>query len=177
MTWIRKPRRGRRRLRSTVGTLALLAGLAACAAPPPPQTPIPTAAAELPPLVRAVPLEPHLPAREVASFAQEGLASWYGGRFHRRHTASGEHFDMKELTAAHRSLPLDTVVRVTNLANNRTALVRINDRGPFARGRIIDISHSAALQLGMAKAGVAQVRIEVYDSDQSRRVAEAAPGD
>src|SRR5579871_5165794 len=108
MTWIRKPRRGRRRLRSTVGALALLAGLAACAAPPPPQTPLPTAAEEPPPLVRAPPLEP-LPAREVASFAQEGLASWYGRRFHRRHTASGEHFDMKELTAAHRTLPLHTV--------------------------------------------------------------------
>ncbi len=176
MTWIRKPRRGRRRLRSTVGALALLAGLAACAAPPP-QTPLPTAAEEPAPVERAPPLEPQLPPREVASFAQEGLASWYGRRFHRRHTASGEHFDMKELTAAHRTLPLHTVARVTNLANNRTVLVRVNDRGPFARGRIIDISHGAALQLGMAKAGVAQVRIEVYDSDQSRRLAEAIPAD
>ena len=78
---------------------------------------------------------------------------------------------MNELTAAHRSLPLDTVVRVTNLANDRTVLVRINDRGPFAHGRIIDISRSAALELGMAKAGVAQVLIEVYDSDQWRRLA------
>ena len=157
--------------------LALLAGLAACAAPPPPQAPIPTAAEEPPTLARAVPIEPRLRAREVASFAQEGLASWYGARFHRRHTASGEHFDMKELTAAHRTLPLDTVVRVTNLANDRTVLVRINDRGPFARGRIIDISHGAALQLDMAKAGVAQVRIEVYDSDQSRHLAAAIPAD
>jgi rare lipoprotein A len=175
MTWIRKPR-GRRRLRSTVGALALLAGLAACVAPPP-QTPLPTAAETPPQLARTAPLEPRQPAREVASFAQEGLASWYGRRFHRRHTASGEHFDMKELTAAHRALPLDTMVRVTNLANNRTVLVRINDRGPFTRGRIIDISHSAALQLDMAKAGVAPVRIEVYDSDQSRRLAEAIGAD
>jgi rare lipoprotein A len=157
--------------------LALLAGLSACAAPPPPQTPIPTAAEEPPQLVRAAPLEPRRPASEVASFAQEGLASWYGRRFHRRHTASGEHFDMNELTAAHRSLPLDTVVRVTNLTNNRIVLVRINDRGPFARGRIIDISRNAALQLGMAKAGVTQVLIEVYDSDQSRRLAQAIPAD
>src|SRR5262249_39653248 len=160
--------------RSIVGMLASLAALAACAAPPP-QTPIPTAAIEPPPRVPAAPLEPRPPASEVASFAQEGLASWYGRRFHRRHTASREHFDMKEPTAAHRTLRLDTVVRVTNLANNRTVLVRINDRGPFARGRIIDISHNAALQLDMAKAGVAQVRIEVYDSDQSRRLAEANP--
>ena len=171
MTWIRKPWQGRRRLRSTFGVLALLAGLAACAAPPP-QTPIPTAV-EAPQVAPTAPPEPRLPAREVASFAQEGLASWYGRRFHRRHTASGEHFDMKELTAAHRTLPLHTVVRVTNLANNRTVLVRVNDRGPFAHGRIIDVSHTAALQLGMAKAGVAQVRIEVYDSDQSLSVAEA----
>jgi rare lipoprotein A len=156
--------------------LACLAGLAACAAPLPPQTSIP-ATAEAPQFVRLAPLEPRPPAREVASFAQEGLASWYGRRFHRRHTASGEHFDMKELTAAHRTLPLHTVVRVTNLANDRTVLVRINDRGPFARGRIIDISHTAALQLGMAKAGVAPVRIEVYDSDQSRQLAEATPAD
>ena len=84
---------------------------------------------------------------------------------------------MKELTAAHRTLPLHTVVRVTNLANDRTVLVRINDRGPFARGRIIDISHTAALQLGMAKAGVAPVRIEVDDSDRSRQLAEATPAD
>jgi len=82
---------------------------------------------------------------------------------------------MTELTAAHRTLPLDTVVRVTNLANDRTVLVRINDRGPFARGRIIDLSHSAALQLDMAKAGVAEVLVEVYDSDQTRRLAEAIP--
>jgi rare lipoprotein A len=175
MTRIHKPRRGRRRLRSTVGTLALLAGLAACAVPPPPQTPTPTAIEQPPPLVRAAPLEPRQPAIEVASFAQEGLASWYGRRFHRRHTASGEHFDMKELTAAHRTLPLDTVVRVTNLAIDRTVLVRINDRGPFARGRIIDLSHSAALQIDMAKAGVAEVLVEVYDSDQTRRLAEAIP--
>jgi rare lipoprotein A len=156
--------------------LALLAGLAACAAPLAPQTSIPTAAQE-PPLVRTAPVEPRPPAIEVASFAQEGLASWYGRRFHRRHTASGEQFDMKELTAAHRTLPLDTMVRVTNLANNRTVLVRINDRGPFARGRIIDISHNAALQLDMANAGVAQVLIEVYDSDQSRRLAQTIPAD
>jgi rare lipoprotein A (peptidoglycan hydrolase) len=175
MTRIRKPRRGRRRLRSTVGTLALLSGLAACAAPSPPQPPLPPAAEGPPQLVRAAPFEPRFPAIEVPSFAQEGLASWYGRRFHRRHTASGEHFDMNELTAAHRSLPLDTVVRVTNLANDRTVLVRVNDRGPFARGRIIDISGTAALELGMAKAGVAQVRIEVYDSDQSHRLAAVIP--
>jgi rare lipoprotein A len=84
---------------------------------------------------------------------------------------------MNELTAAHRSLPLHTMVRVTNLDNDLTVLVRINDRGPFTRGRIIDISHNAALQLGMAKAGVAEVRIEVFNSDQTQSIAEALPID
>jgi rare lipoprotein A len=177
MTLARKPKWGGRRLRSTVGTLAWLASLAACAAPPPPAL-IPTASYEqVPSLAPAVPLAAPAPAKEMAIFTQQGLASWYGHRFHRHHTASGEHFDMNELTAAHRSLRLHMMVRVTNLENNRTVLVRINDRGPFARGRIIDISRNAALELGMAKTGIAQVRIEVFNSDQTQSVAEAAPID
>ena len=174
MTFAHKPEQRWRRLRTTI-IVAGLAGLAACAAPPP-EASAPTASYEPMPKPPAVaPAEAPTPRNEVAVFAEQGLASWYGRRFHRRHTASGEHFDMNELTAAHRSLPLHTMVRVTNLANDRTVLVRINDRGPFARGRIIDISHSAALQLGMAKAGVAQVRIEVFNSDQTQSVAEAIP--
>jgi len=172
MTPVHKSQRGARRLPSTFGILACLAGLAACAAPPP--APVATASYDqVPSITPALPLEAPAPQSEVATFAQQGLASWYGRRFHRHHTASGEHFDMNELTAAHRSLPLHTAVRVTNLENNRTVLVRINDRGPFTRGRIIDISRNAALQLGMAKAGVAEVRIEVFESDQTQTVAQA----
>jgi peptidoglycan lytic transglycosylase len=100
------------------------------------------------------------------SFSQFGLASWYGEAFHLRQTASGEPFDMNDLTAAHRYLPLNTVVRVTNLRNNRSVLVRINDRGPYVRGRTIDLSSYAAKQLGMRNSGLAPVRIDVFDLDQ-----------
>ncbi|HXZ00374.1 MAG TPA: septal ring lytic transglycosylase RlpA family protein [Stellaceae bacterium] len=108
----------------------------------------------------------------VPNFAQVGLASWYGRDFHQRTTASGERYDMRDLTAAHRSLPLDTIVRVTNLNNNRSVLLRINDRGPFARGRVIDVSRGAAELLGMTKVGVVPVRVEVFDADQLKTVAE-----
>ncbi|MBI5277514.1 MAG: septal ring lytic transglycosylase RlpA family protein [Burkholderiales bacterium] len=82
-----------------------------------------------------------------------GLASWYGQRFHGRRTASGERFDMHELTAAHRTLPFGTVVRVQSLVNGRTVDVRINDRGPFLRKRVIDLSRAAAEALGLLEAG------------------------
>jgi rare lipoprotein A len=109
---------------------------------------------------------------EVPSFTQTGLASWYGRDFHHKATASGERYDMHDMTAAHRSLPLETLVRVTNLSNNRSVVVRINDRGPFMPGRVIDLSRSAAERLGMTKAGIARVRIEVFDADQSRTIAQ-----
>jgi rare lipoprotein A len=102
----------------------------------------------------------------VPSFSQFGLASWYGEAFHLRQTASGEPFDMYDLTAAHRSLPLNTVVRVTNLQNGRSVLVRINDRGPYVRGRAIDLSRYAAKQLGMKNTGLAPVRIDVFDLER-----------
>lgn len=94
----------------------------------------------------------------------DGLASWYGPGFHGRRTASGEVFDMHAMTAAHRSLAMGTYVRVTNLQNNRTTVVRINDRGPFKKGRVIDLSYQAAQQLGMVEAGVVPVRLEVARS-------------
>jgi len=100
------------------------------------------------------------------SFSQFGLASWYGEAFHLRRTASGEPFDMNDLTAAHRFLPLNTVVRVTNLNNGRSVLVRINDRGPYVRGRTIDLSRYAAKQLGMKNTGLAPVRIDVFDLER-----------
>lgn len=90
-----------------------------------------------------------------------GLASWYGNEFHGRPTASGERYNQNALTAAHRDLPFGTVVRVTNLENGKSVRVRINDRGPFVRGRIIDMSRGAARELDMVRAGVVRVRVEV----------------
>ncbi|AFZ42407.1 rare lipoprotein A [Halothece sp. PCC 7418] len=90
-----------------------------------------------------------------------GRASWYGSRFHGRRTASGERFNAWAYTAAHRSLPFGTKVRVTNLRNNRAVVVRINDRGPYSGGRVIDLSKAAAQAIGMLRSGTAPVRIEV----------------
>ena len=92
---------------------------------------------------------------------QVGIASYYGRAHDGRRTASGEVFDMNGMTAAHRTLPFGTRVRVTNLANGREAVVRINDRGPFRKGRIIDVSYAAARRLGIVGPGVAKVRVEV----------------
>jgi rare lipoprotein A len=93
-----------------------------------------------------------------------GQASWYGHEFAWRRTASGEQFDPHDLTGAHRTLPLGTKVRVTNLRNGRSVLVTINDRGPYRRQREIDLSYGAALALGMVQRGLAPVRIELIDS-------------
>jgi rare lipoprotein A len=95
-----------------------------------------------------------------AAFEQVGVASWYGPGFHGRRTASGERFDQNDLTAAHRNLPLGTEVTVTNLENGRSITVEINDRGPYVKGRVIDLSKAAARSLGMAQDGLAKVRIE-----------------
>lgn len=96
----------------------------------------------------------------VAPRAQDGVGSYYGESFAGRRTASGERFDPKAFTAAHRDLPFGTRIRVTNLDNGRTVVVRINDRGPFADGRIVDVSWAAARELGMLRSGVARVRVE-----------------
>lgn len=102
-----------------------------------------------------------LPAPGV--YVEEGIASWYGVPFHGRRTASGEIYDMEKHTAAHRILPFDTIVRVTNLKNGRQADVRINDRGPFVEGRIIDLSLAAARALDMVTDGIVPVRIEILE--------------
>lgn len=94
---------------------------------------------------------------------QVGDASWYGEEFHGNQTASGERFDQHDFTAASRSFPLGTGILVTNLANGRSVVVRINDRGPFARGRVLDLSRAAARELGMVERGTARVRIEALD--------------
>lgn len=98
-------------------------------------------------------------------FQVKGIASWYGPGFHGNRSASGERFNQNALTAAHRSLPFGTNVRVTNLNNGRSVIVRINDRGPYIRGRVIDLSAAAARVLGLLHTGVAPVRIEVLDNN------------
>jgi rare lipoprotein A len=97
--------------------------------------------------------------------AQEGIASWYGGKFQGRTTANGEIFDTNKFTAAHKTLPFGTMVKVTNLENGSTTVVRINDRGPFIPGRIIDLSRAAAMAIGMTGRGIARVRIEELESN------------
>lgn len=100
-------------------------------------------------------------ARPSQGEVQRGLASWYGPKFHGRPTASGEIYDMHGLTAAHRELPLGTVISVKNLDNDKTVQVRVNDRGPFVRGRVLDLSYGAAQELGMVELGLAKVEIRV----------------
>jgi rare lipoprotein A len=139
----------------TAAIVAITAGamLAGCSAPAPPAPP-----------PAAVPAAVVNPAR----FSTVGVASYYSRELNRKRTASGEPFNNNGLTAAHRSLPLNTIVRVTNLENGKSVLVRINDRGPYAAGRIIDLSAKAARTIGMTEEhGTTRVRIEVYDADQS----------
>ncbi len=92
---------------------------------------------------------------------QQGIASWYGADFHGKQTSSGEVYDMYQLTCAHNTLPLGTMVMVTNLENGRSVELKVNDRGPFVKGRIIDVSYAAARMLGMHEQGTAAVRVEV----------------
>ena len=100
------------------------------------------------------------PLKKVAAFSQTGKASWYGSQFHGRKTASGERYDMNMMTAAHKTLPIPSYARVTNLANGKSMVVRINDRGPFHSSRVMDLSKAAASKLGFIKQGTANVRVE-----------------
>jgi len=97
-------------------------------------------------------------------YAETGYASWYGDPYHGRRAANGEIYDKNQLTAAHLTMPFDTMVKVTDLENNRSVTVRITDRGPFVKGRIIDLSQEAARQIRMIGAGTALVRLEVLSS-------------
>ena len=97
---------------------------------------------------------------DVSNFSQDGRASWYGGHFNGRKTANGERFDMQAFTAAHRTLPLSSYVRVTNTENGKSVVVKINDRGPYFHGRIIDLSRAAAHALGMQHAGTSKVKLQ-----------------
>lgn len=110
------------------------------------------------------PLQAHAQV-QAHGFQQVGVASWYG-KFHQGNkTANGERFDRFAETAAHRSLPFNTLVRVTTLDTGKSTLVRINDRGPYVRGRIIDISDAAASSLGIREEGVARVRLEIVSAE------------
>lgn len=99
-------------------------------------------------------------------FSEKGLASWYGTKFHGRRTSSGEPYDMYAMTAAHKSLRIPSYVEVTNLSNNRKAIVKVNDRGPFHEGRVIDLSYAAATKLGVAATGTAPVTLRVIEAGQ-----------
>lgn len=110
---------------------------------------------------------------ESYTLTETGIASWYGPGFHGKRTANGETFDQTELTAAHRTLQLPSLVRVTNLENGRSLVLRVNDRGPFSRGRIIDVSEKGAELLGFKNKGTAKVKVQVL-AEESRAIAEAA---
>lgn len=107
-----------------------------------------------------------LPSGE--GFVQEGMASWYGKEFHGKRAASGEIFNMYDKTAAHKTLPFDTYVKVVNLSNLREVIVKINDRGPFVKGRIIDLSHRAGREIGLVGPGVARVRVVALSKEVGR---------
>jgi len=109
------------------------------------------------------------PMPNVTAYDKSGIASWYGRDFHGKRTANGEIYDMHALSAAHKTLPLPTLVRVTNLDNGRTVIVRVNDRGPFVKERLIDLSYAAARQLGYADRGTAHVRVQTLDMPAPHR--------
>ncbi|AJY65810.1 rare lipoA family protein [Burkholderia glumae LMG 2196 = ATCC 33617] len=119
-------------------------------------------------------------AADISDFRQTGRASWYGRAFHGRRTANGDRFDMNELTAAHRTLPLSSYVKVINQANGKSVVVKINDRGPFKRGRVLDLSYAAAKVIGLVRSGTARVKIVGLSPEQARiardeTVASASP--
>ena len=101
-------------------------------------------------------------------YDETGIGSWYGPNFHQKLTANGEIFDQNSLTAAHRTLPMPSVVRVTNLENGRVLIVRINDRGPFAHGRIIDLSRRSSQLLGFKKQGTAKMRVQILPTESKK---------
>lgn len=161
------------------GCVLALAALAGCAREPlrPPPPPAPASTPAIPPAGEGVPRdEPRAkygnpPFYEVngrryvvlpsaAGYVEQGVASWYGPDFHGGRTSTGETYDMHAMTGAHPTLPLPTWVRVTSLENGKSVIVRLNDRGPFARGRIIDLSRAAAEALDMVRAGTARVEVQ-----------------
>ena len=112
----------------------------------------------------------YVPYTSLKPYRARGVATWYGRKFHGKRTASGERYDMYAMTAAHPILPIPSYVRVTNLANGRSVVVRINDRGPFHADRLIDLSYAAAYKLGYAAAGSATVEVEAILPERSARL-------
>lgn len=159
-----------------------LAGLSACASKPPPAPQKQAPAASEPAAIPGGTYKVGTPYQINGvwyypqvdyNYNQTGIASWYGPGFHTKVTANGEAYNENELTAAHQTLPMPSLVRVTNLENGRSIVVRINDRGPFVAGRIIDMSRRGAQLLGFDQKGTAKVRVEVL-ADESRAIAAAA---
>jgi rare lipoprotein A len=148
------------------GALAGLWCLAVCAAVAPlaaHASPVPSSA----PTLASVPPKHSAAARPSTRAAGQGPISYYGPGFHGQRTANGERFDAQALTMAHRTLPFGTQVRVTNLRNGRSVMLRVNDRGPWARGRIADVSAAAARRLGMQGQGVVRARLDVVSDARS----------
>ena len=166
-------------IRNGIGCALLIAVgylLSACASGPWPQygerrplVPHPTYKIGAPYMVKGVTYYPHVDL----AYDETGLASWYGEAFNGQYTANGEVFDLNQLTAAHPTLPLPSIVEVVNLENNRALRVRVNDRGPFAGGRILDVSRRVADLLGFERAGTARVRVRIL-KDESREAEAAA---
>ena len=106
--------------------------------------------------------------KDVSDFRQTGRASWYGRDFHGRRTANGERFNMNAFTAAHRTLPLSSYIKVTNASTGKWVVVKVNDRGPFKRGRVLDLSYAAAKVIGLVHAGTGRVKIEGLSPQEAR---------
>ena len=128
----------------------------------PAAAPAPAVVATVPPPAIAKP--PATPAITRPVYTETGVASWYGPSFHSRHTSNGEIYDMNSLTAAHRTLPFNSLVRVTNVGSGQSVVVRVTDRGPFVAGRVIDLSRAAAKQIDIERPGTARVQLEVLSS-------------
>ncbi|QTN27635.1 septal ring lytic transglycosylase RlpA family protein [Rhodoferax sp. AJA081-3] len=167
-------------------SVAILVG---CATPlptpePPPASRAPAPLVDTPPAASTAPVQPITPEASDTTvlpddptqtplvadvpWKQRGLASWYGKRFNGRRTASGERFSAGGFTAAHRTLPIPSYVRVRRVANGDEVIVRINDRGPFHRGRVLDLSYAAANKLGMVAVGSAEVEMELLTEEEWR---------
>ncbi len=159
-----RPHRTYRRLAFAAAWLLVVGGCSAPLQTVPPGPAAPPAAKAPPPAVQAP--KPYQvygtwyqPLTHARGFTENGRASWYGEKFHGRRTSNGEIYDMYALTAAHKTLPFDTYVKVRNLDNNRSVVVKINDRGPFVGGRIIDLSYTAAKEIGVVGPGTAPVEV------------------